>query len=102
MVYWNMFEADKKTDSLPCSFHEDKFFSIYDWYGRSLVMQPPHTRDLLSVGDIDYSTTMEANKNAEEEEEQFHNEDNEDVPPTPFTANSEDNNVSTNVNKRWP
>ena len=46
---------ERKNEGLPRSFSQDIFNNINEWFENRSSMQPPHTRDLLSNEDSNYS-----------------------------------------------
>lgn len=53
--YWDMSASDRKNEGLPRSFPQDIFFNLQGWFGTRPSIQPPHTRDLLSPDDRNYT-----------------------------------------------
>lgn len=99
LSYWTMSDAVKRAEGLPRSFPEDIFLSIRDGYGQGPAMQPLHSRDTMSTQDTDYGTAMEEREEAEVEDEHF--PDDDDV-MADDTANTEDNSVSIDPDRRRP
>ena len=50
-----MLASDRKNEGLPRSFPQNIFFNLQGWYGIHPSIQPPHTRDLLSHDDRNYT-----------------------------------------------
>ena len=56
--YWDLTSTERKSEGLPCSFPQELFHNIHEWFGSRPSMQPPHTRDLLSHEDGYYRSQV--------------------------------------------